>query len=107
MIKWIMLEQAVGFVEWDPAKAAANLSKHGQSFETAATVLLDPLALTNPDEEHSDIEERWITIGRATNGELIVVVHTWEEIDASAARIRIISARRATRTEASVYEAPQ
>ena len=93
--------------EWDPAKAAANLSKHGQSFETAATVLLDPLAVTNPDEEQSDTEERWITIGRAANGSLIVVIHTWEEIDASAARIRIISARRATRTEALGYEEPQ
>jgi len=94
-------------IEWDATKASANLHKHGQSFETAASVLLDPLAVTDPDEEHSETEERWITIGRAINGTLLVVIHTWKEIDVSTVGIRIISARRASRTEASTYERPQ
>jgi uncharacterized DUF497 family protein len=89
--------------EWDQTKAAANLSKHGVSFEIATTVLLDPLALTIFDSAHSEIEERWITIGRAANDWLIVVSHTWEETGANTARVRIISARHATRAEKSDY----
>jgi len=70
-------------------------------------VLLDPFAMTNPDGEHSDTEERWITIGRARNGPVLVVIHTWKEIGAATARIRIISARHATRTETATYEEQQ
>jgi uncharacterized protein len=50
-------------VAWDPAKAQPNLAKHGVSFDQAATVLLDPLALTVFDAEHSQHEERWFTLG--------------------------------------------
>ena len=51
--------------EWDPVKAQANASKHGLDFERATTVFLDPLALTIPDDEHSETEIRWITLGSA------------------------------------------
>ena len=91
-------------IGWDPAKASVNLSKHGVPFETAATVLLDPLARTKLDAAHSVTEERWITMGRAQNGWLLVVIHTWHDLGGGAARIRIISARRATRAESDDYE---
>lgn len=90
--------------EWDPAKAGNNFSKHGLDFERAAEVFRDPLALTIPDDEHSITEVRWITIGRDTRGQSIVVVHTFVQIDDETARIRIISARRPTRTEVRDYE---
>ena len=64
--------------EWDPAKAKENFSKHGVDFERAAQVLRDPLALTIPDEEHSETEVRWITLGTNTSGQYVVVVHTFE-----------------------------
>jgi len=56
--------------EWDPVKAQANLSKHGLDFERAATVFRDPLAVTIPDEEHSETEARWITLGKDASGQL-------------------------------------
>jgi uncharacterized protein len=56
--------------EWDPAKASANINKHGLDFERAATVFLDPLAVTIPDEEHSGNEVRWITQTRVANTRL-------------------------------------
>jgi uncharacterized DUF497 family protein len=92
-------------VEWDPAKAAANLMKHGVAFEVAATVLLDPLAATIVDAGHVEAEERWITMGRGATGELLTVVHTWQDVGSGAVRVRIISARKATRAELSSYEA--
>jgi uncharacterized DUF497 family protein len=61
--------------EWDSRKARSNLAKHGVSFEEAATVFGDPLSLTIPDSEHSLAEKRYITMGRAFNGKLLVVVH--------------------------------
>jgi uncharacterized protein len=66
--------------EWDSRKARSNLFKHGVSFETAATVFGDPSSLTIPDPDHSVVERRHITIGRAFNGKLLVVVHTTEAI---------------------------
>ena len=90
--------------EWDPAKAGTNFSKHGVDFERAAEVFRDPLALTIPDDEHSIAEVRWITMGKDTRGQSILVVHTFEQIDDETARIRIISARRPTRTEVRDYE---
>lgn len=90
---------------WDPAKAAANRDKHGVSFELAATLFRDPLAVSIYDDEHSsDNEERWITLGQADNGTLLVVVHTFEETGDDAAEIRVISAREATRNERRQYE---
>ena len=64
----------------------------------------DPLARTIYDTEHSDDEERWVTLGRAANGQVLVVVHTSEEISATEQRIRIISARRADKLEIRDYE---
>lgn len=84
---------------WDPAKAAANLRKHRVSFHEAATVLQDELSTTFPDERHSTLEERFVTIGVSMRGRLLVVVHTER-----AGKIRVISARRATRRERGFYE---
>ena len=84
---------------WDSAKATSNRMKHGVSFEEAQTVFYDPLAETNRDITHSDEEERYITIGYSLFGILLVVIHT----DAGDT-IRIISARRATKTEERRYE---
>ena len=84
--------------EWDPAKAARNLAKHGVAFEEASTVFGDLLAGTIPDPRHS-AEERLVTIGHSADGSLIVVVHVERD-----SRTRIISARRATRRERRRYE---
>ena len=85
--------------EWDPAKAAANLKKHGVSFEEAASIFLDELALTFWDPDHSEEEEREITIGRSAEQRILFVAHTARED-----RIRIISARQATSQERRQYE---
>jgi uncharacterized DUF497 family protein len=85
--------------EWDPAKAAENLAKHGVSFEEAATVFRDTLSQTGRDLDHSVGEERFVTFGVSTSGRLLVVAHT-EHGDT----IRIISARPATPGERSIYE---
>ena len=90
--------------EWDPAKATRNRGKHGVGFELAATIFRDPLALSRFDDEHSETEERWITLGQADNGRLLVVIHTFQELDQHNAAVRIISARPATRHEQQQYE---
>lgn len=89
---------------WDPQKAEVNRRKHGVSFEDAATVLGDPLALTVYDETHSEAEERWVTVGEAAGGTLLVVSHTFEELSPQEAAVRIISARLATSSERRTYE---
>ena len=89
--------------EWDPNKAAANLRKHGVSFDQAAAVFLDPRALSLFDDEHGDAEERWITLGISPVSGLLVVNHTYEEEGTSAVRIRIISSRKATKREVRQY----
>jgi uncharacterized DUF497 family protein len=86
--------------EWDPTKEARNLAKHGVSFNEASTVFGDPLAGTILDPQHSGDEPRFVTIGLSTSRRLITVAHA-ERGD----RIRIISARRATRRERREYEA--
>ncbi|MEQ1628080.1 MAG: BrnT family toxin [Nitrospira sp.] len=88
--------------EWDPAKARKNVRKHGIAFERAATIFLDSEALSEFDEQHSDHEDRWATLGLDAAGTLLVVCHTFDEI-ADGARVRIISARKATRNEAKQY----
>ena len=85
--------------EWNPKKSAANFRKHGVSFDEAATVFKDDLSLTGDDPEHSLIEERFVTFGVSGAGRLLVVSYT-ERGD----RIRIISARPATRSERKMYE---
>ena len=85
--------------EWDAKKAKTNLRKHGVSFEEAATVFLDPLAMTFLDPDHSDEEDREITIGLTTKHRVVFVSHC-----PRGDRTRIISARRATRKERKQYE---
>ena len=89
--------------EWDPNKAATNQRKHGVSFQQAATVFLDPRALSLYDEEHSTEEDRWITLGISATTGLLVVHHTFEEGGPSAVRVRIISVRKATKRETRQY----
>jgi len=85
--------------EWDQGKARANQRKHGITFDEAAAVFLDPLAITFPDPHHSETEEREITIGLTTKHRVVFVSHS-----PRGDRIRIISARRATRKERKQYE---
>jgi len=90
--------------DWDADKARTNLQKHEVSFRLATSVFRDPLALTIFDGEHSDNEERWVTLGRAQNEQVLVVVHTSAEVSATELHIRIISARRAEPAEVRDYE---
>ena len=90
--------------EWDAAKARQNARRHRVTFERAATVFLDPNASSLFDAEHSQHEERWITLGLDRTGTLLVVCHTYRDETETSARIRIISARRATKNEAKQYE---
>jgi uncharacterized DUF497 family protein len=85
--------------EWDEEKAKKNLKKHGVSFEEAVSVFGDKLALTIADPLHSEEEDRYITLGASNRKRLVVVVATDREN-----RIRIISARVATRRERENYE---
>jgi hypothetical protein len=85
--------------EWDPKKAARNLKDHKVSFEEAATVFGDPLSLTYPDPDHSFDEYRFITIGSSIDGKLLLISHTDRD-----EKIRIISAREATKREKRFYE---
>jgi len=89
--------------QWDPIKAPRNLEKHGVSFREAEGIFSDPMALTIFDEEHSLVEERWITLGIASNGQYLLVVHTIDQ-DVDILDVRIISARRATKQEIRCYE---
>jgi uncharacterized protein len=86
-------------IEWDPKKARLNLQKHKVSFEEAATAMSDPMAATGADPDHSLTEDRYITFGVSKRGRLLVVAHTEEE-----ERIRIISARLASKGERKIYE---
>jgi uncharacterized protein len=90
--------------EWDSVKASANLNKHGLDFERAATVFLDPLAVTIPDDEHSETEVRWITLGKDARGQYALVIHTFEWLTDERGRVRLISARRPTTAEIRDYE---
>jgi uncharacterized protein len=86
-------------LEWDPEKAASNLAKHGVDFREAGTVLDDPLSTTFPDPDHSDAEQRYLTIGLSASGRILVVAHT-DRGDA----VRLITARPATSAERRFYE---
>ena len=85
--------------EWDSKKAARNLAKHGVPFAEAATVFGDPLALTFPDLDHSDDEDRCLTFGCSVENRLLVISHTDRD-----SLTRIVSARLATRNERRIYE---
>lgn len=86
--------------EWDENKNAVNERKHGISFEEAKTVFYDTEALVITDPEHSEGEDRFIILGLSNKVNLLVVCHCYR---ASDTVIRIISARKATKTEASYY----
>lgn len=86
-------------IEWDRTKARINFHKHRVSFEEAETVFDDPLALTADDESHSYKEKRYITIGESKAARLLLVCHTIGEEN-----VRIISARKPTRSERESYE---
>lgn len=86
-------------VEWDPKKDNANQRKHGVSFREAATVFEDLLSRTFPDEDHSALERRFLTIGLSALSKLLVVAHTER-----GESIRIITARPATPHEKRFYE---
>ncbi len=85
--------------EWDQAKAAAKVRKHGVPFDEAATVFLDDLASSGPDPDHSIGEARYLTFGVSRLVRLLAVSHSYRP-----GAIRIISARRVTRMERMLYE---
>lgn len=89
--------------EWDPAKATANRNKHGVSFVQALRVFRDPRHLSVFDEDHSDEEDRWVTIGLGGNGLLLVIIHTYRVTSENEIAIRLISARKANRYEQRQY----
>ena len=91
--------------EWNADKARTNRQKHKVSFPTASTVFRDALAITVYDDEHSNEgDQRWVTIGQASSGQTLVVVHTFEALDATRIELRLISARKADRQELRDYE---
>lgn len=89
--------------KWDHEKAKINDDKHGVRFEEAASIFLDPKALSIYDEKHSQTEDRWLTLGISRSGRLLVVCHTFQDETSDSVVIRIISSRRATQKEAKPY----
>jgi uncharacterized DUF497 family protein len=85
--------------EWDEVKAESNRRKHGVSFDEATTVFADPFSITMPDPDHLMHEQRFVDIGASDRGRVLVVIYTER-----ATNIRIISCRRATRSERMLYE---
>ena len=85
--------------EWDPEKAHTNLAKHAVSFDEAATVFGDPLAVTIDDPDHSREEQRFLTTGLSKSQRLLIVAHTDRQ-----RRIRIITAREVSAQEREQYE---
>lgn len=88
-------------IEWDPRKAASNLKKHGVSFEEAASAFSDEHARLIRDPDHSEEEDRFVLLGLSWSLRVLVVCHCYRE---SAEVIRIISARRANRSERDQYQ---
>jgi uncharacterized DUF497 family protein len=85
--------------DWDPGKARRNFRKHGIDFNEASTVFADTLSITILDPDHSEDEQRWVTMGLSNRHRLLVVVHIEEE-----ETIRLITARTADRLERRKYE---
>jgi uncharacterized DUF497 family protein len=86
--------------EWDPAKAAANIKKHGIGFDEAKSVFADERAKLIADPQHSDDEDRFVLLGLSTRLRLLVVCHCYRS---KSNTIRIVSARKATATESQQY----
>jgi uncharacterized DUF497 family protein len=85
--------------EWDEAKAASNLDKHGVSFEEAVTIFGDPLYIDFYDPDHSVDEHRYLILGQSTAGRLLIVSYTErDEV------VRLINAREVTSSERTAYE---
>jgi uncharacterized protein len=94
--------------DWDAAKERINVRKHdGITFSLASTVLHDPLSISIYDDEHSESEERWVSIGQASNGQTLVVIHTYVPLDTQHVQVRLISARKADKQERQDYEQAQ
>ena len=89
--------------EWDPIKARNNRDKHAVTFEEAATVFRDSKALSIFDPDHSESEDRWITLGISEKGRSLIVIHSFQEESKDAVTIRIISSRKATKQEIKTY----
>jgi hypothetical protein len=89
--------------EWDPHKADSNHRKHGIRFEEAATIFRDPRAVTIFDPDHSEYEDRWVTMGISKTGKLLIICHTFQEVNKDSVSIRIFSSRNATRKESDLY----
>ena len=88
-------------IEWDPAKAEANIAKHGVSFEEAAGVFYDGWAVEFYDDENSAWEDRFLLLGISARLRLLMVCHCYRADDSV---IRIISARKATKNESKYYK---
>ena len=88
--------------EWDITKEGTNIRKHKVSFSEACLVFSDRSLLTLFDDGHSMDEDRWITMGQIPNGQVLVVIHTYLDIE-GAETIRIISARKAVKKEIEQY----
>lgn len=88
---------------WDPRKARQNLKDHKIAFERAATIFFDPEALSEFDDDHSEEEARWLTLGVDRTGTLLVVSHIYREETENSATVRLISARKATKNEGKQY----
>ena len=88
--------------EWNPAKARENVRKHGVSFDEAQTVFADEQAILLVDPDHSADEDRFALLGLSAPLRVLVVAHCYREGDSV---VRIISARKATRTERAQYDA--
>jgi uncharacterized protein len=86
--------------EWDEAKSASNIKKHGVSFDEAKSVFTDQFARLISDPDHSEIEDRFILLGTSIHSRLLVVCHCIRSNDS----IRIISARKADKQEREIYE---
>ena len=90
--------------EWDARKAAANATKHGVTFDDAVTAFIDANALDGSDLAHSEAEPRYLRLGTAADGRVLMVAYTIRR-RADVETIRLISARRASRRERAAYRA--
>ncbi|MDD4854284.1 MAG: BrnT family toxin [Sulfuricurvum sp.] len=89
--------------EWDSSKAKSNVVKHKIDFDSAVSVFKDKDAISIFDDEHSENEDRWVTIGMDCKTRRLVVVHTFIALDKDNCNVRVISARKATKNEQKIY----
>ena len=87
----------------EPLRARENRKKHGVEFEEVATIFRDSKALSMFDPDHTETEDRWITMGISEKGRLLIVNHTFREESREEVTIRIISSRKATKKETKKY----